>query len=225
MNNFKKVFGIIFVTAIIVCVIAACDLFPKDPEPEPEETNQSQPSNPSSPTNPSNPPSTAQTLSVTISGTGDVGKDLRAVVSRNPSGEIKYQWLVDGQIIPGEEFSEYVPFLTDPGKKISVRVTCGGQSATSPSITIKPVTYTVELYRFGNAVRAVCKIGDYNLSSGADNGFSTQWLRNSTNISGAIYEWYELQPEDLGKTISVRVSGYNKTVTSSGILVTADMLQ
>jgi hypothetical protein len=217
MNSFKKVFGIIFVTAIIVCVIASCDLFPKEPEPEPEETNQSQPSNPSAPQTPGGPSTPTPSMSVAIVGTGDVGKDLRAVVSRNPSGEIKYQWLVDGQIIPGEEFSEYVPFLTDPGKKISVRVTCGGQSATSPSVTIKPVTFTVEIYRSGNILVANCMIGDYNYSLGNGSGFSVQWLRNGANISGETFEAYVLQSEDTGKRISVRVSGYGKTVTSSEI--------
>jgi hypothetical protein len=122
-----------------VCVIASCDLFPKDPEPEPEESNQSQPSNPSNPSAPQapgSPSSPAQTLSVTISGTGDVGKEMTANVTKNFTGTPTYQWLVDGQNIPGETSDEYTPFITDSGKKISVKVSGYNKTFTSSGILV-----------------------------------------------------------------------------------------
>jgi len=59
----------------------------------------------------------------------------------------------------------------------------------------------------------------------ADEGFTVQWLRDGSPISGATNYYYSGEPQDLGKTIKVRVSGYGKNDTSEGIQIPHDQLQ
>jgi len=163
---------------------------------------------------------TAPTLSVTILGTPQVGKILTADVVKNFSGENKYQWLRDNQAIQGEVYSQFVPEPIDSGKAISVKVTCGDKSATSPAVTIQPVAYTVEIGRGYDWLYAYIKIGDSYLDWDPD-GFSIKWYRNGNNIPDETDWGYYLQAADAGKKIQAKVSGYNQTVTSNEFQVEA----
>jgi len=172
-----------------------------------------------------------QSLKVTITGTPGVGNWLFADVQKNFVGEeLKYQWLRDGQNIYSREWDdwyEYIPDLLDLGKKISVKVKCGEIiSDPSAAVTIpSSFIYTVELGFYtvpGEAsyAYAYVLIGDDGYYTPTNqNGFSVQWLRDGSTILGATEYFYSLQPEDAGKTIKARVTGYGKTVTSDGYQV------
>ena len=153
-----------------------------------------------------------QTLAVTIIGTPGVGKRLTADVQKNFSGANEYQWLREGVAIQGEDWFEYTPEPKDAGKKISVKVTCGTATpATSTAVTIPALTFTAEADRWENILWTYAKIGDYTYEPNLNNGFTVQWLRNGSPISGATRPEYELTAEDAGKTIKAEIKGYNQT--------------
>jgi hypothetical protein len=179
-------------------------------------------------------PSGTQAISVTILGTPAVGKTLTADVQKNFSGENTYQWLVNNKVIDWEEQYYYTPKPSDSGKTISVIATCGGiVSAPSEAKTISPsFDYTVDVYPpyfypewYGYSFSVRVWIDDnprpYYPNS-EDDDFKIQWKRgDDKDIPGAENSYYELQVEDAGKTIKVKVSGYGKTRTSSGVEIPA----
>jgi len=133
----------------------------------------------------------SQTLAVTIIGTPGVGKRLTADVQKNFSGKNEYQWLREVVAIQGEDWFEYTPEPQDAGKKISVKVTCGTATpATSTAVTIPALTFTAEADRWENILWTYAKIGDYTYEPNLNNGFTVQWLRNGSPISGATRPEY-----------------------------------
>jgi len=163
-----------------------------------------------------------QTLAVTILGTPGVGKRLTADVQKNFSGANTYQWLRENVAIQGEDWFEYTPEPQDAGKKISVEVKCGTATpAKATAVTIPAFTFTAEADRWENILWTVAKIGDYTYGPIPANGFTVQWLRNDSPISGATDQEYELTAADAGKTIKAEIRGYNQVKQSQEFQITS----
>ena len=159
-----------------------------------------------------------QALSVTITGGPNVGKRWTADVQKNYSGEVAYQWLCEERIIGTGWY--YTPYPADTGKKISVKVTCGGKTAPSQPVTVQMgAIEEVFIYKNGNFISGYLQIGDdyYSLQG---EGWTIQWLRNGNVIPGETgYSYSIVQAVDADKTISAKVTGYGQSATSNGILI------
>jgi hypothetical protein len=176
-----------------------------------------------------------EAISVTITppanGLG-VGKRLSADVLKNFTGPVTYQWLREGQNIPGETAQYYYTRIKDADKKISVIAKCGDKTS-EPS---QPVTIPhPSQYSFHIGISDIGELFVYILFNNGDawssddfdgdDGFSFQWLRNGNNpINGARSWRYTPQPADAGKTITVRVTtGWGDTVDSNEIEIPATL--
>jgi hypothetical protein len=167
----------------------------------------------------------AQTLSVTISGKAEVSKLLTANV-QNFTGEISYEWYrgTASSPIPYEEEPTYYIQLEDAGKTIKVKVKCGDKTAESSPVSVQDVTYKVEIeqgetyedgdYFPSDTLYAQLKVGEYPYPPYSPN-FTYQWQRNGAAITGATSRSYYLQGADAGKEITVKVTGNEKSATSS----------
>ncbi|WP_165400076.1 glycoside hydrolase family 3 C-terminal domain-containing protein [Motilibacter rhizosphaerae] len=99
------------------------------------------------------------TVPPTITGPGEIGQTLSATPGQwtQPQLRFAYQWLRDGQAIPGEDKHSYRVGAIDAGKSISVRVTATPHAGPTGTATSAPV-----LVRYGStvAVKANPATGD-----------------------------------------------------------------
>jgi len=163
----------------------------------------------------------------TISGKLESGETLTADPGYwNPTpAAFKYQWLRDGVAISGATASTYT--LTDADKlaRITVKVTgsdpsYGDQTVTSAETSPIAGSFVAPAPRvIGTAVNGrtlTVSTGKWEPSA----KLAYQWLRDGAVIAGAKQQTYTLTSADLGKRISVRVTGtatdyVAKTVTST----------
>lgn len=142
-------------------------------------------------------------------------------------GDTTLQWLRDGVEIPGATADSYTVVLADSTTDITLAVTASAYGYADTTLVSDPVTvaealaYSVSprpsvtgVTQVGRTLSAV--IPDW---TPAPDSFDYQWLRGSTEISGATSEAYELVGDDAGAFISVRVtpvlSGYIPLVRTS----------
>lgn len=154
----------------------------------------------------------------TLTGAVKVGATLTASPGRwsMPWLEHSFQWLRDGKVIAGATGASYRLRATEAGSQVAVRVTArssvSGRSAsvTSHAVTVpvlaapqvtKPVRVTGTV-RLGHKVKASPVRWDV---SGTRTTY--QWLRSGKAIKGATSSSYRLTRADVGKKISVRVTG------------------
>ncbi|MBU6347426.1 MAG: fibronectin type III domain-containing protein [Actinomycetales bacterium] len=149
-----------------------------------------------------------------ISGTGSVGSLLTVSNSAWLTSSTKsYTWLRDGQVILGATLPRYTPTSADYGKAIAVRVTLAKVGYVSTSIAGNSVTISA-----GNnpispkpAISGITRVGQtISVKSGAWSPGTIlryQWLRDGLAISGASDQVYQIGVADLGKRISVAVTG------------------
>ena len=167
----------------------------------------------------------------TIAGDKKVGIVLAASVgSWDPSGNLEYTWLRNGQTITGATLQTYTLTALDLEALVTVRVRgvkAGYQavSATSVGHVIAAGTLTVISNPVLQVPAAVGKI------LGADAGtwtpgttLSYQWYLDGAPISGATGKNYTLKAGDLGKRVSYSVTGQKnayeiRTITSQPVLV------
>ena len=167
--------------------------------------------------------SVAETLTVTITGTPEVGTTLSA--ETNAEDGSTFQWLRDGIAIPAAMASVYLPTNNDVCSTIAVRVTPPIDSGQEPvtSASTEPISFPASAVQHptvtgsnvvGKALTAQ--------SNGWPNGttVSYQWLRNGTPITGATSSRHTLQAADQGKRVTVQVTGelancFSHQVTSS----------
>ncbi|MDR1430742.1 MAG: phage tail-type lysozyme domain-containing protein [Propionibacteriaceae bacterium] len=161
-----------------------------------------------------------------ISGSAVVGKKLTAKPgswSPKPSS-FEYQWFAGGVEIPGASGSSYVLGSAEFGTSITVRVTAklagyapkvmaskatkkiAAGSLSAKSVSVKNQTTgknpATTAPRFNDTLAAVTAAwgpGEVELSY--------QWLRSGKAIGGAKEDSYTLAASDLGKQISVKVTG------------------
>ena len=154
----------------------------------------------------------ASTPEPTILGTAQVGQFLSAAAGKWDSGvEFDYQWLRDGSAISGASGSSYLLNSSDVGKAISVRVS--GRKADHHSVT-KTSSATVPTWPVGARlveISGVPALGEMLIASKSslvaelDTGY--QWLRSGVAIDGATAANYEPVPEDVGSTLTVKLTG------------------
>jgi subtilisin family serine protease len=131
-----------------------------------------------------------------------------------------YQWLSDGKPIKRATGLSYVVNRKDAGKLISVRVTGSAPSYRTATVTSAQTEPVRAYFLFdsrsvrGPVLRSSVAVGQM-LSASHDewvafDGVATyryQWLSNGKPIKRATGLTYVVQRQDLGKRISVRVTG------------------
>ena len=179
------------------------------------------------------------TGSPAITGTAHVSETLAADTSgiADPDGlssaTFVYQWLSDDADISGATGSTYTLSDDDLGRTISVRVSFTDDAGNDESMTSE-ATAPVEVRPNSPATGAPTISGPAHVgetlttdTSGitdpdglANATFGYQWLADGADISGATGSSYTLSDDDLGRTITVRVSfnddaGNDESMTSA----------
>jgi GH43 family beta-xylosidase len=169
---------------------------------------------------------------VTVSGVGEPGQTL--VVDPGvwlPAGVgLSFRWLADGQELYGQTGSTFMVTAARVGQVITVRVTGvldGFEVATvkSDGVTVAAGTITP-----GSAVvSGVVEPGQMvtavpGMWTPADVSLTYQWLLDGVVIAGATSGTYMVQVTDVGKSLSVVVSGVKAgytpaSATSEGVVV------
>jgi hypothetical protein len=151
----------------------------------------------------------------TVSGTAKVGDTLTATVGTWDAGvTLAYQWNADETAIPGADDVAYAPVADDLGKTLTFTVTgtkpgyvtqARTSAATDPvaqgTQTQTPTPTITGTPKFGSTLTAVA--GDW------DPGVATayQWSANGAEILGATGATYTPVIGDIGKTVTVTVTG------------------
>jgi hypothetical protein len=151
----------------------------------------------------------------TITGTPTIGESLTAVTGTWDSGvALTYQWTAGGTDVAGATSSTYAPVPADIGKMITVKVTgtkTGYAPATKESAPTGAVaagtlsstsTPTISgTAKYGETLMAVAGTWD------AGTTFTYQWLVGGNPVAGATSLGYVLQVGDVGKAVTVAVTG------------------
>ena len=180
-----------------------------------------------------------------ITGTVEAGETLTADTSGIAdfwgldNAVFAYQWLADGEELPGATSATHTLADADAGKAISVRVSFTDDSGNAGTLT---GTVTSEA-RHPNtpatgapAIRGKAKVWDTltaDTSGIADEdgltnpAFGYRWLANGREKSGATGSTYNLAASDAGKAITVRVTfiddaGNAETLTSAAVELDPD---
>ncbi|MFF2371948.1 hypothetical protein [Agromyces sp. NPDC058110] len=158
----------------------------------------------------------------TVSGTKAVAKTLTAVPGTWTSGTtLSYQWKRNGAAISGATKSTYVLTTTDHAKTITVTVTGRKTAYTTASKTstagaaIAAGTFSAPTPTI-SGTRAVGKTltavpGTWKPTA----AFSYQWKRAGVAIGGATKSTYVLTAADLGKSLTVTVTGRKGAYTTA----------
>ena len=151
-----------------------------------------------------------------IAGVALVGSTLSTVTglwSPVPDG-FEYQWFRAGLPISGATGSSYTAVADDAGKAVSVRVTgvkhgYASKPATSGAVTVAVAALSVAPVPVVSGEVKVNGVLTANAGSWgpAPVTVAFQWLRGGSPIAGATGQKYTVQAGDVGKALSVRVTG------------------
>lgn len=152
----------------------------------------------------------AAPLTVSVLGTPALGQTLTTRTTA-PSGS-QYQWLRDGAVISGATATSYRLVHADVCKRISVRVTPPANSGatTTTSAQTARVGYPVSAVATPTVTGTATVGKTLTARAGtwpSGTKLSYQWQRNGKNIAGATASTYKLVAADLGKKVTVRVTG------------------
>ncbi|WP_420112662.1 hypothetical protein [Pseudactinotalea sp.] len=161
-----------------------------------------------------------------VSGTPRVGVRLTASTGGWPAGTtLSYQWQRNGTPISGATSSTYTPVAADRSAAVRVVVTGrrdGYQTSvrTSSSVTVAAGTLTAPTPRVSGTVRVGNKLTAVTGSWTAGTRFTYQWYVAGKPVSGQTGASFTPRPADVGKTVTVRVtgalSGYTTVSKTSG---------
>ena len=131
-------------------------------------------------------------------------------------GAFSYQWMRDETAISGETSTTLTLGETDVGKKISVTVTYTDQQGTSETVTSASTNAisnkndlpTGSVTLSGEAIEGQVLSLDTSTIADADGlgDFSISWLRDGETISGATSSNYTLTQQDVGASVSGKVT-------------------
>ncbi|WP_425956344.1 hypothetical protein [Xylanimonas sp. McL0601] len=157
----------------------------------------------------------------TIAGTAQVGRTLTANAGTwSPAATFTYQWYRSGAAISGATKSTYALASADLAKSITVQVTgtaagytstARTSSETAPVVagTITPTVPTISgTAQVGKTLTVVP--GTWSPAA----TFTYQWYRSGAAISGATKSTYALAAADLGKAITVKITGASAGYTT-----------
>lgn len=158
----------------------------------------------------------------TTSGTPTVGQTLTAAAgSWGPSPvTVRYQWLRDGSAISGATAKTYKLPSASASHKISVKVTVSKQGYTTTSRTSSPRTIGKGFSASPTpTIGGTAREGQRLTASPGTWGpapvtLRYQWYRDTSAISGATATTYLLTTSDVGKSITVRVTGTKSGYTT-----------
>ena len=150
----------------------------------------------------------------TISGTIQVGKVLNSARGVWTSGStFAYQWFADGEAIYGATNWQFTVKPEQAGKKLTVRVTGSKPGYTTTSKT-SAATAAVTSGEIDAPIPTISGTAQVGLSLGSARGywgedvtFEYQWLANGVAIEGATNSYYMIKPEQVGKKITLQVTG------------------
>ena len=142
-----------------------------------------------------------------------------------------YQWLRNGSSISGATEATYTIVDADLAKSISVRVKPVRAGYVSSSNGVLSQTISIPLASFDitglptisgtTSVPNQLSLSTAGVFSPAATSTQIQWLRNSTEITGATASTYDLVAADSGKSISVRVTvnrtGYEPSTVTTDV--------
>ncbi|SDT13047.1 Putative cell wall binding repeat 2 [Microterricola viridarii] len=168
----------------------------------------------------------------TITGTARVGSVLTANAGTWTPAPVTlaYQWLVANVAVPGATAATYTPVAGDVGKTVTVRVTgtktgyttkavtsaaTAAVAAAPPLVLVAPTPTITGTARVGSVLTA--NAGTW---TPAPVSLSYQWLVANVAVPGATAATYKPVAANVGKTVTVRVTGTKtgyttKTVTSA----------
>jgi len=145
-----------------------------------------------------------------------------------------YQWLVDSVTVTGATVSTYTPGVGDLGKRVSVRVTGSAAGYASVSATSAPSAAVAPGALTATPVPSISGTPQVDATLTAEPGtwapvgvqLGYQWLsgttaQDSVAVSGATSPTYTPSSDDVGKRLSVQVTGgkpgYTSVTTTSAL--------
>jgi hypothetical protein len=167
-----------------------------------------------------------------ISGTPTLGEVLTATVGTwSPSPiELSYTWNRDGEPIEGEIGATFTAGVEDVGSVITFSVTAVKAGYTTVTLRSAPVLIGLALE--STEIPTITGTPTYGQTLTAEAGewapegvvFTYQWKRSGVSISGATGPTRKLSSSDLGKTITVTVTGSKEgytpvSLTSAGVKI------
>jgi len=154
-----------------------------------------------------------------VAGSIKAGMALSATVGATPrASKVSFQWYRGTTRIAGATRSQYTTTSTDVGKRLKVRATYL-RSGYGSVARFSPATAAIErglhaltpkLVDTTPMVGQVLRITEASGIGSWGYGGATpayQWYRGSTAISGGTKATYEVQAADLGRPLTVRVTG------------------
>jgi secreted trypsin-like serine protease len=158
----------------------------------------------------------SETSRPTVSGSFVKGQTLTADPgSWSPTPTLSYQWLSNNRAIRGATSSTYVLTAADVGKLVSVQLTGTLSGYQTTSNTWGPSTAILDGFPFfqspAPSISGSAVVGQ-TMTAGPGSwdpspSLSYQWLSNNSPIKGATGTSFTLRTADIGKRISVRVTG------------------
>ncbi|MDF9749099.1 hypothetical protein [Arthrobacter sp. ES3-54] len=185
-------------------------------------------------------PGLKATPTPTVSGTAKVGSTLTAVPGTWLPAPVAlaYQWYRSGVAITGASLPSYKLTATDIGKTITVRVKGKKAGFTTTSKTSAPTIAVTAgtLKATTPTLSGTAKVGStLTATSGTWSpvpvALTYQWYRSGVAITGTNLPSYKLTASDIGKSITVRVTGKQAGFTTTSktsaptIAVTAGTLK
>lgn len=161
----------------------------------------------------------------TISGTPQVGATLTAAKGawHLPNATYSYQWLADGQVVPGAAGTTYTPTSAQLGDQISVRVTgkvTGISAIRATSTRSAPVLPNAIASTAPPSISGTTTVGqtltaDPGTWSVPGTTYAYQWTSDGTDIPGATAQTLVLIPDLVTDKVTVKVTASAAGFTSS----------